>query len=134
LIEELIYRQGAFFKAAIGDSWLNLDLTMAQFKAACALSIDQPTTVGALGQRLGIGLPAASHIVERLVRLSLADRYDDPRARRGRSGAGQAGGPRRDGRASRAGQAPSTAAAPRDGADRSRRACGPRVRRHQLLS
>src|SRR5207248_7448989 len=67
---------------AMGDSWLNLDLTMAQFKAACALSIDEPTTIGALGQRLGIGLPAASHIVERLVRLRLADRYDDPHDRR----------------------------------------------------
>ncbi|MEA2639592.1 MAG: MarR family transcriptional regulator, organic hydroperoxide resistance regulator [Chloroflexota bacterium] len=82
LIDELITRQGAFFRTALGDSWLQVDLTMAQFKAACALAIDQPATVGALGQRLGIGLPAASHIVERLVRLELADRYDDPNDRR----------------------------------------------------
>src|SRR5437868_5099817 len=82
LVEELINCQGAFFRAALGDAWLDVDLTMAKFKAACALAMDQPATIGALGQRLGVGLPAASHIVERLVRLELADRYDDPIDRR----------------------------------------------------
>ncbi len=61
---------------------LSLDLTMAQLKALLALSRGKPMTVGALGQALGIQLPAASHAADSLVRLELARRYEDPEDRR----------------------------------------------------
>ncbi len=61
---------------------LGLDLTMAQLKALLALSRGKPMTVGALGQALGIQLPAASHAADSLVRLELARRYEDPEDRR----------------------------------------------------
>jgi DNA-binding MarR family transcriptional regulator len=62
--------------------WLGLDLTMAQLKALFALAGGEPMTVGALGQALGIQLPAASHAADSLVRLELARRYEDPEDRR----------------------------------------------------
>jgi DNA-binding MarR family transcriptional regulator len=62
--------------------WLGLDLTMAQLKALLALAGDEPMTVGALGQALGVQLPAASHAADSLVRLELARRYEDPEDRR----------------------------------------------------
>ncbi len=61
---------------------LGLDLTMAQLKALLALARGGPMTVGALGQALGIQLPAASHAADSLVRLELARRYEDPEDRR----------------------------------------------------
>jgi DNA-binding MarR family transcriptional regulator len=62
--------------------WLSLDLTMAQLKALLALAGGEPMTVGALGQVLGVQLPAASHAADSLVRLELALRYEDPADRR----------------------------------------------------
>jgi DNA-binding MarR family transcriptional regulator len=62
--------------------WLGLDLTMAQLKALLALAGDEPMTVGALGQALGVQLPAASHAADSLVRLELARRCEDPEDRR----------------------------------------------------
>ena len=62
--------------------WLGLDLTMAQLKALLALAGGEPMTVGALGQALGVQLPAASHAADGLVRLELAQRYEDPQDRR----------------------------------------------------
>jgi DNA-binding MarR family transcriptional regulator len=66
---------------ALSD-WLALDLTMAQLKALFVLTGGEPVTIGALGQALGIQLPAASHAAENLVRLELARRYEDPADRR----------------------------------------------------
>ena len=62
--------------------WLGLDLTMAQLKALLVLAGGEPMTVGALGQALGVQLPAASHAADSLVRLELARRYEDPEDRR----------------------------------------------------
>ena len=61
--------------------WLDLDLTMAQLKALFALSTG-PETVGALSQKLGIHLSAASHVADRLVQLGIAERYEDSEDRR----------------------------------------------------
>ncbi len=62
--------------------WRELDLTMSQLKALVALATHGPTTIGQLGQRLGIQLPGASHVADALVQLELADRYEDPEDRR----------------------------------------------------
>jgi DNA-binding MarR family transcriptional regulator len=71
----------AIYEPALSN-WLALDLTMAQLKALLALTGGEPVTIGALGQTLGIQLPAASHAAENLVRLELARRYEDPDDRR----------------------------------------------------
>jgi len=63
-------------------SWLELDLTMAQLKTLLVLAGNSPITVGRLGQMLRIQLPAASHAADNLVKLELAQRYEDPDDRR----------------------------------------------------
>src|SRR4051794_5441328 len=63
-------------------SWLELDLSMAQLKALFALAYATPTTISGLGETLGVGLPAASHLVERLVQAGLATRVEDAQDRR----------------------------------------------------
>ena len=55
---------------------------MAQFRALMVLAKEQPLTIGALGDRLKVGLPAASRMVDRLVQDGLAERADDPTDRR----------------------------------------------------
>jgi DNA-binding MarR family transcriptional regulator len=64
------------------QEWLQLDLSMAQLKALFVLAAAAPVTIGALAQALGIQLPAASHVADRLVQLGLAERYEDPADRR----------------------------------------------------
>lgn len=57
-------------------------LTMAQLRALMTLDDSGHLTVGQLAERLGIGMPAASSIVDRLVEEGLADRHHDPGDRR----------------------------------------------------
>lgn len=57
-------------------------LTMAQLRALMTLADSGHLTVGQLAERLGIGMPAASSIVDRLVEEGLADRHQDPDDRR----------------------------------------------------
>ena len=64
------------------DDWLQVDLTLAQIKALFALWHQAPMTIGALGERLGVGVPTASHLVERLVQLGLVERREDESDRR----------------------------------------------------
>ena len=63
------------------DEWINLDLTMGQLKALMALA-QQRMHVRQLAEALGVGKPAASIIVDRLVQLGLAQRIEDPEDRR----------------------------------------------------
>ena len=62
--------------------WLHLDLSMAQLKTL-ALIVEEPAgTIGRVATVLGITLPTASHLVDKLVRAGLAERHDDPLDRR----------------------------------------------------
>lgn len=65
-----------------GPAWMDLDLSMAQLKTMFLLSHEAPTSVGHVAEALGIGLPAASHLVEKLVQSEIATRADDPADRR----------------------------------------------------
>lgn len=67
--------------ATMDDSWLQLDLTMAQLKGLMALA-DTSMTIGQIAEALNIGKPAASILVERLVQPGLAERAEDPQDRR----------------------------------------------------
>lgn len=64
------------------ESWLHLDLSAAQMKTLAVLSGDEPMTIGQVADQLGITLPTASHLVDKLVRAGFAERSDDPRDRR----------------------------------------------------
>ena len=57
-------------------------LTMAQLRALITLDDGGQLTVGQLAERLGIGMSAASSIIDRLVEEGLADRRQDPVDRR----------------------------------------------------
>jgi DNA-binding MarR family transcriptional regulator len=58
------------------------ELTMAQFRGLMVLAHEQPLAIGAVGDRLGMGLPGASRLVDRLVAERLVERYEDPADRR----------------------------------------------------
>jgi DNA-binding MarR family transcriptional regulator len=64
------------------ESWVHLDLTAAQMKTLAVLSGDEPMTIGRVADLLGITLPTASHLVDKLVRAGFAERSDDPLDRR----------------------------------------------------
>jgi DNA-binding MarR family transcriptional regulator len=68
--------------ATADPAWLALDLTMGQLKGLIVLADDAGLTVGGLADRLGIGKPAASILVERLVQLELVTRVEDVHDRR----------------------------------------------------
>jgi DNA-binding MarR family transcriptional regulator len=68
--------------AAADPVWLSLDLTMVQLKALFVLAEDAGLTVGGLAGQLGVGKPAASILVERLVQLELVARTEDIEDRR----------------------------------------------------
>ncbi len=58
-----------------------LDLTLTQVKALCALSASE-LTVKELAERLGLSLPGASRAVDALVARDLLHRREDPADRR----------------------------------------------------
>jgi DNA-binding MarR family transcriptional regulator len=76
------------------EAWRDLDLTMAQFKALLFIGARQPLPVGQVGAALGARLGAASALVNRLARLGLVVRTENPADRRqtliGLSPAGEA--------------------------------------------
>jgi DNA-binding MarR family transcriptional regulator len=62
--------------------WLALDLSLAQFQVLLILAKRETAYVSTVARQLGIGRPAASLLVESLVRRGLASRRDDPADRR----------------------------------------------------
>lgn len=84
-IVEAIETHSTIFRALQAQTtpeWLRLDLTMAQFKAVLVLAYEQSAMISTLAQRLGVGLPTASHLTERLVQAGLAERIEDRADRR----------------------------------------------------
>lgn len=85
LVEEAIaaYREVAHsWSIPAALTWLTLDLSIAQIKALIVLAHQEPLTVSQIGDHLGIGLPTASYLTERLVQADLAERSEDPDDRR----------------------------------------------------
>jgi DNA-binding MarR family transcriptional regulator len=63
--------------------WLDVDLPIVQMRVLLLLSNPQaPITIGKLAEELHIGLPAASRLVERLIKEDLVIRTEDPTDRR----------------------------------------------------
>jgi MarR family transcriptional regulator, organic hydroperoxide resistance regulator len=90
LIQRVRDANHEIYRRVWGDSiidWIHLDLTMAQVKLLFVLQHanrddDEILTVGLVAQRLSIGLPAASHLVDKLVQQGLASRVEDQSDRR----------------------------------------------------
>lgn len=62
--------------------WLELGLPMAQLKALIAIASSEGSCVTELARSLSIGEPAASQLVEQLVRRGYVNRGSDPADRR----------------------------------------------------
>jgi DNA-binding MarR family transcriptional regulator len=63
------------------DSWLSLDLTVSQLKVVLIVTSEHATT-GQIARRLGVALPSATRLVDRLVEHGLVTREEDPHDRR----------------------------------------------------
>ncbi len=68
--------------SAAGTNWAHLDLPLGQLKALLMVDQNGPLPVGQLGATLGIGKPAATLLVNALVRRDLVVRSEDPEDRR----------------------------------------------------
>ncbi len=85
LVREVLEARWRIFDALHARSahcWRHLDLSMAQMKALVALIDGGPMTIGQVAEALGVSLPTASHLVERLVQAGFVERADDPADRR----------------------------------------------------
>ena len=63
-------------------AWYEVELSVAQLKALFTLVDAGSMPIGGVAARLGIGLPAASSLVDRLVDQGLVERREDPMDRR----------------------------------------------------
>ncbi len=75
----------AFIHALKEDNWpflAQLDISMAQVRTLHLLAEEGPLVIGQVAQKLGIGQSTAGHLVDRLVKASLAQRTEDPEDRR----------------------------------------------------
>jgi DNA-binding MarR family transcriptional regulator len=67
---------------ATASRWRDLDISMQQLRALQLLREEEEVPVGRLAELLGVGLPAASLLADRLVRLGFVERRGDPADRR----------------------------------------------------
>jgi len=63
-------------------TWMDLDLTMPQFKLLILIASGRGLRVGDLAQRMGVTPPTVTTILDRLVEHGLVRREDDPVDRR----------------------------------------------------
>ena len=84
-VEEALGAFQGVQRAMAGTIWSrfsDFDLSVRQVKALHVLGDCRELTVGALGERLGIKLPAASIQADNLVNAGLLERHEDPDDRR----------------------------------------------------
>lgn len=81
-VEELNAQYLRAIQRVTMPEWLDLELTTAQLKTLLVLNNDSPMTIGQVREQLEVTLPTASHLVDKLVRMNLAARHEDPDDRR----------------------------------------------------
>jgi DNA-binding MarR family transcriptional regulator len=69
-------------QGTLASEWLQVDLTMAQIKGLFVLQCSGAKSIGDLAEALGVGLPAASLLIDKLEQAQLAVRREDPTDRR----------------------------------------------------
>ena len=79
---EAVTRLRRVLEEATATRWLKLELTLSQLKTVFTLDRMERVTISELAQHLGVGSAATSVLVDRLVRLKLAGRTEDPADRR----------------------------------------------------
>ena len=79
---EAVTRLHRVLEEATATRWLKLELTLSQLKTVFTLDRMERVTISELAQHLGVGSAATSVLVDRLVRLKLAGRTEDPADRR----------------------------------------------------
>jgi DNA-binding MarR family transcriptional regulator len=62
--------------------WHNMPLTMPQFKTLLIVARSSGITVGQLAKGIGVGMPTASGIIDRLFEQGMVTRSEDPEDRR----------------------------------------------------
>jgi MarR family transcriptional regulator, organic hydroperoxide resistance regulator len=63
-------------------AWLDLQLSLPQWKTLVLIAEGKNSTIGALAGRMSIGEPTASHLVDKLVLAGYVIRAEDPEDRR----------------------------------------------------
>lgn len=81
-IIDLFHEIGKLHKKSTTSAWMELHLTLPQFKMLVIVSQAEPSTMGCIAEQLGIGEPTASYLVDRLVQAGLVERSEDPADRR----------------------------------------------------
>ena len=84
-IETILNHQRTVYRAIqqlTAPNWLDLNISMAQLKALFVIGRGDSMTVGQVAEALEVGLPTASHLVEKLVQADLITRENDPADRR----------------------------------------------------
>lgn len=85
LIDQIIDLQRQI-ALALRDSampeWVELELTMAQFKVAFVVSMKGSLSVSAIAEILGVTQSTVSHLVDRLTQVGMVERIVDPDDRR----------------------------------------------------
>lgn len=85
IIESILQHNRTVYRALqhlTAPDWLDLNLSMAQLKALFVIARGDSMTVGQVAEALEIGLPTASHLVDKLVQAALILRENDPADRR----------------------------------------------------
>ncbi len=75
-------RQLSRYNALHPEAWREVDLTMTQFRALLFIRAGQPLSVSRVGAALKMRLGTASALINRLDRLGLVSRSENPRDRR----------------------------------------------------
>ncbi len=84
-VRAVLEAQFALGRCMVGkqaQDWVQLDLTIGQVRALMMLAGTPDQTVSQLAERLKIGKPAASLLIDRPVRLGLVQRTEDANDRR----------------------------------------------------
>lgn len=68
--------------SSLSENWMSIDYTMPQLKVLLCLYINGPYRMGDLATALGVSMPAATGIVNRLVNKGVIDRDHDTQDRR----------------------------------------------------
>ncbi len=84
-LDALVCSFSAVFGKLMGYAtvdWINIDMSIAQIKVVMVLHYLGAHTIHQLAERLQIGAPTASHLVEKLVQAGLASRLEAASDRR----------------------------------------------------
>jgi DNA-binding MarR family transcriptional regulator len=81
-VVDLFHTMGKLRWKSTVSAWMNLHLTLPQFKMLVVLAKCEASDIGGVAEQLCIAESTASYLVDRLVQARLVERADDPEDRR----------------------------------------------------